>query len=159
MRPQPFGRAKTSVEKNTLRELRSPRQQPATTASPWQTTSRARDHALTALTTSTFWLSTFMDHPTSFASSLTLLAVHAAMDALTAALSNLSPAEKAAAIAHLMADSAMPSPTPSAAPSAATTPNHGGGVTITIPPQVVLDRPISGLDSPRHEPLEGREPF
>ena len=81
------------------------------------------------------------------------------MDALTSALSNLSAAEKAAAIAHLMADSAMPSPAPSAPPSVATTPLHGGGVTITIPPQMVLDHAIGAPDSPRHEPLAGRDPY
>ena len=80
------------------------------------------------------------------------------MDALTSALSNLSAAEKAAAIAHLM-DSAMPSPAPSAPPSVATTPLHGGGVTITIPPQMVLDHAITDPDSPRHEPLAGRDPY
>ena len=159
MRPQSLGRAKTSAEKNRLRTLRPPCRLPATTASPWLSPSRAREYVLTALSTSTFWLSNLKVHPTSFASCFTLLAVQAAMDALTSALSNLSAAEKAAAIAHLMADSAMPSPAPSATPSVATTPIHGGGVTITIPPQVVLDHAISGPDSPRHEPLEGRDPY
>ena len=85
------------------------------------------------------------------------------LDALTSALKGLSPMEKVAAIAALMGDSTTPTPSAMPAPSAAATPTdgttpsrapgqQGQTMTINVPPVLILDRPISGPRSPRHEP-------